>query len=329
MMGGCRALEFGGHAREAQDAVAGARPRAAGAGAWRRGGRCENESERGVNRVGDRRRYLYEPRSPSRRRRTRCGWQPTHTAAAPILRLQRRHADHARRRDALNPASCELVRSTILEEPALGAVCVELCDARFNATIASKWRRGPSFERTFFEDECQVAFEAAQDGAGLGVVLADQPIGETARRSADLLLATARDVLTPGGWRPNRRRPDLRRGGAARRRRRIAAGGRAAQGALLRGASRGGALPRGEPAGSRSCLWARLSTLDALLAAIAVDTSVVGLGARRGNCACAGRRGRGAARRPRGARARTQRCARRRDRARGARAAALSSACSA
>ena len=46
-------------------------------------------------------------------------------------------------------------------------------------------------------------------------------------------------------------------------------------GALLRGASRGGALPRGEPAGGG--LLGALLTLDALLAAIAADTSVVGL----------------------------------------------------
>ena len=201
-----------------------------------------------------------------------------HGVAAPILRLQRQGTPitlvgvmH------YNPASCELVRSTILEEPALGAVCVELCDARFNATIASKWRRGPSFERTFFEDECQVAFEAAQDGAGLGVVLADQPIGETARRSADLLLATARDVLTPGGWR--RIAADLTSGAAE-----LLDGGGGLRpadallnGALLRGAPLAVARYLAASPPAAILLVGALLTLDALLAAIAVDTSVIGL----------------------------------------------------
>ena len=89
-----------------------------------------------MNRLRDRRRATLAATRIAVAQTTHTMWLAAnaHGVAAPILRLQRQGTPitlvgvmH------YNPASCELVRSTILEEPALGAVCVELCDARFNA----------------------------------------------------------------------------------------------------------------------------------------------------------------------------------------------------
>ena len=99
-----------------------------------------------------------------------------------------------------NPHSINLVRTTIADEPSLSAVCVELCDARWNATVASKWR-ADSLERWFFEDECQAAFEASQANSGVGVLLAHQPIGTTFSRVRELMGSTCTDVLSVNGWR--------------------------------------------------------------------------------------------------------------------------------
>ena len=105
------------------------------------------------------------------------------------------------------------VRRTIREEAAtsggLGAVCVELCPARWNVSAARQRRSGQGLERFVFEDETQAAFEAAQK-AGLldDLVLADRAIGDTLAAVAKLLLATLTDLASPAGW--ARIRSDLR-----------------------------------------------------------------------------------------------------------------------
>ena len=73
-----------------------------------------------------------------------------------------------------NPRSIELVRATIMEEqPAVRAVCVELCDERWNATIKPRGY--------LYENEFQAASEAARAAAGLSVQLADQRLSRTVR----------------------------------------------------------------------------------------------------------------------------------------------------
>ena len=61
------------------------------------------------------------------------------------------------------------MRRTIREEAAtsggLGAVCVELCPARWNVSAARQRRSGQGLERLVFEDETQ----AALLGLGLGL----------------------------------------------------------------------------------------------------------------------------------------------------------------
>ena len=139
------------------------------------------------------------------------------------------------------------VRRTIREEAAtsggLGAVCVELCPARWNVSAARQRRSGQGLERLVFEDEtqaallglglglglgrgrgrtlplplplaltlapapAQAAFEAAHE-AGLELVLADRAIGDTLAAVAKLLLSTLTDLASPAGW--ARIRSDLR-----------------------------------------------------------------------------------------------------------------------
>ena len=102
-----------------------------------------------------------------------------------------------------NPRSIQNVRSAVDEEndaAALGAVCVELCDARWDAMVASRWRRGATLERVLFEDECQAAFEAAQAVGLSGVELVDQPIGTTIERISQLSRETLVDATSPAGW---------------------------------------------------------------------------------------------------------------------------------
>ncbi len=179
-----------------------------------------------------------------------------------------------------NPSSVAITRQTISEAAAsgsLGAVCVELCPARWNVTVARRWRREASLERMFFEDEAQVAFEAAQDAAGLDVTLADRPIADTLRSAALLLTATLADLATPAGW--GRIGRDLRSGIACLQ----AEDG--AEGLGLRDAFApdvvAGAplalmryLASSPPA--TALLVLTLATLDRLLDSIAADESVIG-----------------------------------------------------
>ena len=74
----------------------------------------------------------------------------------------------------------------------LGAVCVELCDARWNATISAP---------RICENEYQVALEAAQSVGVDTLQLVDQPIGTTVSRAAELLRETAFDAVSLAGWR--------------------------------------------------------------------------------------------------------------------------------
>ena len=100
-----------------------------------------------------------------------------------------------------NPRSVDLVRD-VISDAALGAVCIELCAARWNSTTASRWSRERSLKRVLSEDEFQVAFETATDCGLRDVVLADQPIETTGRRLLAALLATVRDLVAgPAGWR--------------------------------------------------------------------------------------------------------------------------------
>ena len=180
-----------------------------------------------------------------------------------------------------NPASIALVRSTIQETAAtnggVGAVCVELCHARWNVTVARRWRRGPSLERWLFEDEAQAAFEAAQEAAGLDVVLADQPIADTVARTSAVLRATVADMGSPAGWRCIAR--DLRVGIACFR-----AGGDAdglglrdtLDIALLAGAPIALLRYLSSSPPTAVLLAAALATLDRLLDAVATDDSVIG-----------------------------------------------------
>ena len=99
-----------------------------------------------------------------------------------------------------NTHSVHIVRNTIASEPFLRAVCLELCDERWNATVASHSRRGV-LERWLFEDECQAAHdEAAQAKSGIKVLLADQPIQTTFSRLRELMDSSCSDVLSLAGW---------------------------------------------------------------------------------------------------------------------------------
>ena len=104
-----------------------------------------------------------------------------------------------------NPASVSVVESTIravsASEDGLRNVAIELCDARWNSTIAARWSAAPSLRRYLSEDEFQVAFETARACGAADIVLADQPIRITARRFGEVLLRTGRDCVTPSGWR--------------------------------------------------------------------------------------------------------------------------------
>ena len=90
-----------------------------------------------------------------------------------------------------NPRSISLVRSIIAEAAPLGSVCVELCDARWNATISAP---------RICENEYQVALEAAQSVGVDTLQLVDQPIGTTVSRAAELLRETASDAVSLAGW---------------------------------------------------------------------------------------------------------------------------------
>ena len=100
-----------------------------------------------------------------------------------------------------NPRSVQLVRSTISEVSSagtLGAVCVELCDERWDATVASRWRRDSTLERLFFEDEFQAAYEEARAAGVDGIELVDQPIGQSISRIAELTLNYGKATLITG-----------------------------------------------------------------------------------------------------------------------------------
>lgn len=101
-----------------------------------------------------------------------------------------------------NPHSIELVRTTINEAAQLDAVCIELCERRWNSTIAAKWSRRRNLKRVLSEDEFQIAFETATDCGLQDIVLADQPIEETGRRLFAALRSTVLDMIAgPAGWR--------------------------------------------------------------------------------------------------------------------------------
>lgn len=169
---------------------------------------------------------------------------------------------------------------TPAQEAQLGAVCIELCPARWNATVANRWRRGPSMERLFFEDEFQAAQEAARDAAGLDVILADQAVRETFSSAAMLARATLIDLLTPGGWR--RIGSDLRAGVAELRAAAVGAGTPVLRLrdtldlGLLVGAPLAQLRYLAASPPTAAVLASALLTLDRLLAAVAVDESVIG-----------------------------------------------------
>merc|ERR1711920_1105654 len=103
-----------------------------------------------------------------------------------------------------NPHSIALTEATIRREAeapsGVHSVCIELCTSRWNTTNARRWSRDRSLRRLAYEDEFQVAFEAAEDN-GISLVLADQRIEETARRVAQLTVQSLRELASPAGWR--------------------------------------------------------------------------------------------------------------------------------
>jgi hypothetical protein len=107
-----------------------------------------------------------------------------------------------------NPHSVAVVRGTIraaAEQTGLHATAIELCASRWNSTAAARWREKrlgiAPYERLLSEDEFQVAWEDSVACGLPDVVLADQSIALSGRRLGDALLRTARDLLTPSGWR--------------------------------------------------------------------------------------------------------------------------------
>jgi len=122
-----------------------------------------------------------------------------------------------------NPASIDLAAATVREANSrdrIRAVCVELCDTRWNATAerllnaTAGSASAPSLKRWLLLDEFVAAFQATMAcDEDIRFDLVDQPIETTAHRLASLSKQTVVDIASgPSGWR--RIADDIRSSGA-------------------------------------------------------------------------------------------------------------------